>query len=276
LLAGTMSTDSLNAVITHRIDINDGLAIFRVVPEGWELPDFLPGQFAALGLPSDAPRVEGSDTEGIIDGTGPLIKRAYSIASSSVAKEHVEFYVALVPSGALTPRLFALQPGQKIWMSTKFTGMFTLDQVPPDKNVVFFATGTGIAPYMSMIRTHLASDHDRKFAVLHGARRSSDLGYRVELVYLMRTHRNLTYIPVVSETDKEHRPWEGPTGFLQDLWSTRPLDPVWGSRLAPENSHVFLCGNPLMIQNMLAVLKEEGFKEHSKRAPGEIHMEKYW
>jgi ferredoxin--NADP+ reductase len=271
-----MSTDTLNAVVTHRIDINDGLAIFRVVPDGWELPDFLPGQFAALGLPPEARRAEGSDPEAVTEGTGLLIKRAYSIASSSVAREHVEFYVALVPSGALTPRLFALQPGDKIWMSPKFTGMFTLDEVPAGKHVVFVATGTGIAPYMSMIRTHLASDHERKFAVLHGARRSRDLGYRVELVYLTRTRRNLTYIPVVSEPETEAKPWTGLTGFLQDLWVRHPLDASWGQRPSPDNTHVFLCGNPLMIQNMLAVLKDEGFKEHTKRAPGEIHTEKYW
>jgi ferredoxin--NADP+ reductase len=271
-----MSTDSLNAVITHRIDINDGLAIFRVVPDGWELPVFLPGQFVALGLPPEAKRVEGSDLEGIIEGTGPLIKRAYSIASSSVAKEHVEFYVALVPSGALTPRLFALQPGDKIWMSPKFTGMFTLDQVPPDKHVVFVATGTGIAPYMSMIRTHLASDRGRKFAVLHGARHSSDLGYRVELVYLTRSHKNIVYVPVISEPERETQPWRGLTGFLQDFWATRPLDLPWGFRPAPDNCHIFLCGNPLMIQNILPLLQEEGFTEHTKRTPGEIHLEKYW
>jgi ferredoxin--NADP+ reductase len=271
-----MSTDTLNAVITHRIDINDGLAILRVVPEGWELPDFMPGQFAALGLPPEAPRAEGTDPKAATEGTGLLIKRAYSIASSSVAREHVEFYVALVPSGALTPRLFALQPGDKVWMSPKFTGMFTLDQVPSDKHVIFVATGTGIAPYMSMIRTHLASDHDRKFAVLHGARRSSDLGYRVELVYLTRTRRNLAYVPVVSEPENEKQAWKGRIGFLQDVWVTRPLDEVWGLRPAPENTHVFLCGNPLMIQNMLAVLELEGFKEHTKRTPGEIHTEKYW
>ena len=161
-------------------------------------------------------------------------------------------------------------------MSPKSTGMFTLDQVPPDKHVVFVATGTGIAPYMSMIRTHLASDRARKFAVLHGARHSPDLGYRIELVYLTRSHKNIVYVPVISEPERETQPWRGKTGFLQDFWATRPLDAPWGFRPAPDNSHIFLCGNPLMIQNMLAVLQDEGFTEHTKRTPGEIHLEKYW
>jgi ferredoxin--NADP+ reductase len=271
-----MNASNLNALVTHRIDLNPGLAIFRVVSDGWELPDFTPGQYAALGLPPEAKRVAGSDTGEDVRGTGTLIKRAYSIASSSVAKEYIEFYVALIPSGALTPRLFALQPGDAIWMSPKFTGVFTLDRVPADKHVVFVATGTGIAPYMSMIRTHLESDKDRKFAVLHGARNSRDLGYRAELVYAKQRNRNLTYIPVISEPQDETRPWRGPTGFLQGFWLTRPLDKPWGFRPAPDNTHVFLCGNPLMIENMIPVLSTEGFKEHTSRAPGEIHTEKYW
>ena len=67
----------------------------------------------------------------------------------------MEFYVALVTSGALTPRLFALNIGDRLWLGTKITGMFTFDQVPEDQNVVMIATGTGLAPYMSMLTTHL-------------------------------------------------------------------------------------------------------------------------
>lgn len=271
-----MSTNDLNAVVTQRIDVSPSLAIFRTVPEGWELPDFTPGQFVVLGLPPDAERVEGADTEEETRGTGSLIKRAYSIASSSVAKEFLEFYIALVPSGALTPRLFALKPGEKIWMSQKFKGMFTLDRVPAEKDVVFVATGTGIAPYMSMLRTHLADEPNRKFAVLHGARHSWDLGYRAELVAFKRDHPSFVYIPVISEPEDEVDEWSGTTGFLQDFWITHPLDKEWGLRPSPEHTHIFLCGNPLMIQNLLPVLETEGFEEHSKRKPGQVHLEKYW
>ncbi len=271
-----MSTVTFNSVVAHRVDVSPNLAIFRVMPDGWELPDFIPGQFAALGLPPGAARVEGADTGEETGGTGALIKRAYSIASSSVAKEYVEFYVALVPSGALTPRLFALQPGDKLWMSLKFKGMFTLDHVPTDQNIVFVATGTGIAPYMSMLRTNLDAAGNRKFAVLHGARHTWDLGYRDELLALVKTHGNFAYSAIISEPEDEKDDWKGPTGFLQDYWRGRPLDKAWGIRPAPEHTHVFLCGNPLMIQNMLVVLDDDGFREHTRKLPGQIHMEKYW
>ncbi|MEJ2720565.1 MAG: ferredoxin--NADP reductase [bacterium] len=250
--------------------------MFRVVLDDRPLPPFVPGQFAVLGLPPGAPRIPGADEDVDTRGTGRLIKRAYSITSSSVAKEYVEFYIALVTSGALTPRLFALDTGDRLWMSSKFTGMFTLDRVPADKNVVFAATGTGIAPYMSMLRTHLAEYPSRKFAVLHGALHSWDLGYRGELEMFSRTFPNFTYIPVLSEPGYELEEWTGPHGFLQDLWVTRPLDAIWGLAPEPAHTHVFLCGNPLMIRNMKAVLEEEGFAEHTKKTSGQIHMEKYW
>ncbi|UCH85601.1 MAG: ferredoxin--NADP reductase [Candidatus Latescibacterota bacterium] len=271
-----MSKNRLNATLTHRIDVSPEHIVLRIVPTGWDLPSFTPGQFAVLGLPPEAPRLQGADDDIDSTATGKLIKRAYSITSSSVPKEYVEFYVALVLSGALTPRLFELEVGDKLWMSPKFTGMFTLDQVAPDKNVVFAATGTGIAPYMSMLRTHLEAGHARKFAVLHGALHSWDLGYRDELALFDQKYANFSYVPIVSEPGYELDEWRGPTGFLQDYWVTRPFDVIWGSTPEPKNTHVFLCGNPLMIQNMQRVLEEEGFKEHTKKRPGQIHMEKYW
>jgi ferredoxin--NADP+ reductase len=96
-------SSELNAIVVQRIEVSPGLVILRVVPEGWELPDFEPGQYAVLALPGSAPRTTISDPENKPSPPEKLIKRAYSIASSSKAKEYVEFYVSLVPSGQLTP-----------------------------------------------------------------------------------------------------------------------------------------------------------------------------
>ena len=150
------------------------------------------------------------------------------------------------------------------------------DKVPEDKDLIFIATGMGLAPYMSMLRTHLEAKAPRKFAVLHGALHSWDLGYRDELTSFDKTYANFTYVPIVSEPGYELEEWPGPTGFLQDYWVTRPFDEIWGFTPEPEYTHVFLCGNPLMIENMQIVLEEDGFKEHTKKRRGQIHMEKYW
>ena len=98
----------LNAIIEQRIEVAPGLVKFRVIPDGWELPDFTPGQFTVLGLPGSAPRVRIADQEEPPADPERLIRRAYSIASSSKAKQYLEFYIALVYSGALTPRLLHL------------------------------------------------------------------------------------------------------------------------------------------------------------------------
>ena len=105
-----MVTDSntLNAIVTQRIEVAPGLMVLRVVPDGWHLPEFTPGQFAVLGLPPDAARCPGADIEDQTPRPDRLIRRAYSIASSSVAREYLEFYINLVRSGSLSPRLFAL------------------------------------------------------------------------------------------------------------------------------------------------------------------------
>lgn len=269
---------ALNAVVLHRIDVTPELMILSVAPIGWPLPSFIPGQFAVLGLPASAPRIWVSESESSKPREpSKLIRRAYSIASSSKAEEYFEFYISLVRTGELTPRLFALKVGDKLWLGRKVGGLFTLDQVPPDRNVVFVATSTGIAPYMSMLRTRLAHDHERHFAVIHGAKCSWDLGYHAELITMARLRKNFAYLPVVSRPYLEPVPWSGLTGYVQNVWSERKIGLCWGFNPSPETTHVFLCGNPNMIEAMIRILSGEGYRLFdAATGEGEIHFEKYW
>jgi ferredoxin--NADP+ reductase len=266
----------LNAIVKLRIDLAPGLRILQVAPDGWELPPFRPGQFAVLGLPASAPRNPGAEPEDPPLPQDSFLRRAYSIASSSRDHEFLEFYLVEVPSGALTPRLFALKEGDRLWLGPKLTGLFTLEQVPADKNVVFIATGTGLAPYMSMLRTRLEAGGTRRYGVIHGARNAHDLGYREELVAMERLAPNFTYIPVLTRPETEPVPWKGHTGRLPEFWKTRVLAQAWGFQPSPADTHFFLCGNPAMLEAMEAMLEAEGFTEHSPRHPGQIHLEKYW
>jgi ferredoxin--NADP+ reductase len=271
-----MGTFDLNAVIQRRREVAPGLMVIRVVPEGWELPEFTPGQFAVLGLPPDSPRCELGDPDEEEHKPGALIRRAYSIASSSVACEYLELYITLVRSGALTPRLFALEPGDRLWLGPKITGRFTLDAAPDDADLVLIATGTGLAPYMSMLRTILPSEGGRRIAVLLGARHSWDLGYQSELMRMDRQNGPFSYFSIISRPAEEPVPWGGPAGYVQDLWRGEHLERAWGSRPTPDSSRVFLCGNPAMIEDMVTVLFEEGFREHSRKNPGHVFVERYW
>jgi ferredoxin/flavodoxin---NADP+ reductase len=266
----------LNAVLTARRDIAPGLAVFRIEPVNWEIKEFQAGQFAVIGLPGSAARCEGSDPEEVPSPTDKIIRRAYSIASSSLERHYLEFYVVLVESGALTPRLFALQPGDKMWLGKKITGAFTLDQVPEGHNLVLIATGTGLAPYISMLRSQLLHTRQSKVGVLHGARHSWDLGYQNELAMVERDHSNFVYLPSITRPSGERTPWPGHTGYIQDIWKNRPFASRWGFDPTPEHTHVLLCGNPAMIDTMIELLGQEGFREHTKNSPGQIHLERYW
>ena len=266
----------LNAVLTLREDYAPGLVVYRIEPVGWQLPLFTPGQFATIGLPASAPRVEGCDAEDPALDPTRFIRRAYSIASSSKQREYLELYIALVTSGELTPRLLAMKPGDKLWLGPKITGMFTLKEIPPDQDLVMIATGTGIAPYMSMLRTELSPEAGRRIALLLGARHSWDLGYSRELFTMQRDSSRLTVLRIVSRPKEEPRPWTGLVGHVQHLWSGGALVEAWGRTPTPADTHVLLCGNPAMIDDMTKVLVAEGFRLHEKSAPGQIHVEKYW
>jgi ferredoxin--NADP+ reductase len=265
----------LNAVVDQKIELTPRLVILRVVADGWELPRFEAGQYVVLGLPPSAPRCRLCKPELKAPPADKLIRRAYSIASSSLLDEYMDFYISLVSNGALTPRLFALNEGDRLWMSARAVGMFTLADVAPGKNVVLVATGTGLAPYMSMLSTHLDCGGTQKMAVLHGASHSWDLGYRAELETIQHLCSNFTYVPTLDRPDDEPVPWPGHTGWVQHLWETGVVADAWGFPPTPDTTEVFLCGVPGMVEQMLPMLTDEGFREHSHGQPGEIHIEKF-
>jgi ferredoxin--NADP+ reductase len=263
-----------NAVLTGREEINAQLLIMRVQPAS-SLFDFKPGQFAVLGLKGSESRVPEADDEEPTSNGDKLIRRAYSIASSSVEKRYVEFYITLITSGQLTPRLFALPFGGHLFLGPKASGMFTLDLAPPGKAVLLIATGTGLAPYMSMLRTMLVSDTSRPYVVLHGARYSWDLGYRAELESLARLRPNLTYIPSITRPDEDPH-FRGYTGRIQSLLDQGIVETLSGVPLDPARTEVFICGNPDMVRAVKDVLDPRGFTASHGKETGTLHVEEYW
>jgi ferredoxin--NADP+ reductase len=266
--------DPLNATVATRQEINHGLLVLRVQPDE-PLPPFRPGQYAVLGLPGSAPRISLADREEPRADPERLIKRAYSVTSSSLEGEYLEFYVALVRTGALTPRLFALQPGDRIWLGRRIVGMFTLDDVRPGHDLVFVATGTGLAPYISMLRSAYEFDANRRTIVCHAARVTWDLGYRNELEGLAARFANFHYLPIISEGERDPQ-WIGPVGFVNRFFEEGVVAELLGHDVDTERTSVFLCGNPAMIQSMETYLGKRGFKEHKRRDPGNLFREKFW
>jgi len=273
-MSTTEPVNPYNAVLIGRDEINAQLLIMRVQPDS-SIFDFKPGQFAVVGLLGREARVPEADDEEPPSDPRKLIRRAYSIASSSVEKRYVEFYVTLITSGQLTPRLFALPFGGPLFLGPKASGLFTLDRAAPGKAVLLIATGTGLAPFMSMLRTMLVNDSTRPYVVLHGARYSWDLGYRAELESLARLRPNLTYIPSITRPDEDPH-FRGYTGRIQALIEQGIVETLSGVPLDPGQVEVFLCGNPEMIRVVREMLAGRGFTSTQGKEPGTIHVEEYW
>ncbi len=270
-----MAKPELNAILSERIELTSDLFIFRVTPKEWSLPSFIAGQFAVLGLPGSSPRCAGAEPDAKPVEPEKFIQRAYSIASSPQEKSSMEFYIALVKSGVLTPRLCHLKKGDPLYLSSKISGAFTLTGVPDKSHVVLIATGTGIAPFVSMLKTYLKKG-GRRYALFHGVRESIDLGYRSEMEALQKQFSEFSYHPIISRPDQAKTKWMGPTGHVQELWKMGVLKKQWGGSPTPQNTHVFLCGSPMMIESTIELLGHEGFKENKKTDPGQIHVERYW
>jgi ferredoxin/flavodoxin---NADP+ reductase len=272
------TTREYNATLAQRTEISPGLAIFRFIPDG-DLVAFEPGQYLAIGLKCKEPRCPGADPDPDYSKCSGdperLIRRAYSIASSSLEREFVELYVTLVRSGELTPRLFNLQNGDRLFLGPKATGLFTLAQVPSHKHVLLVSTGTGLAPYISMTRTLLSCNPDRKFVVLNGARYSWDLGYRDELNSLARSCKNFFYFPAITRPENDPA-WNGLHGRIQNILTSGIVEEKTEIAVTPDNFDIFLCGNPGMIEEAIALMAPRGFLKGDRKNPGTLHVEEYW
>lgn len=266
-----------NATLEDRIQITPQLLIFRVRPDRSDF-SFTAGQFTVLGLKRAAPRIPEADPEDVVpEKAEKLLRRAYSVSSGSQEKVFVEFYISLVTSGELTPRLFHLQPGDRLFMGESAKGIFTMESVPIEKNILLVGTGTGLAPYVSMVRTaSLGLDAPaRSTTILHGASYSWDLGYRGELESLAQRCATFRYIPIITKPDVD-KDWHGRVGRLNE-WLMKPeLEAMCGFPLVPEKTHVFLCGHPNMVKEGSLFLQGKGYKEGNRKQLGDLHLEKYW
>jgi ferredoxin--NADP+ reductase len=267
----SMDASALNATIVHRREIHERLAILHVRPDALPFPVFEPGQFVQLGLIQEAPPRPGSQA-----GGAPRLrisKRSYSIASSPLEREHYEFFLALVEEGRLTPHLWKLGEGDRCFVDSRAIGTFTLRRVPPGIDLVLVATGTGVAPYVSMLRTYRADPPWRRAVLIHGARHASELAYDLELEAHARSDPRFRYLPVVS---RDPETWLGEKGHVQVALAPDRFAALAGFPLDSSSCHVLLCGNPDMIRSVRDLLSPLGFAAPTADAPGNLHYERYW
>ncbi len=240
-----------NARLIRRIDETDSLAYFFVRFDGEPTP-FEPGQYMTIGVMVD----------------GKLIQRPYSVASPPVvaSDDGYEFYVRLVQGGMFTPLLWRMPLGQGMRMIGP-KGKFVL-RPGDDRTHIFISSGTGNAPFVSMMRQLLADGAPRRALFLNGVSYAHELGYRARIETWQATGEYpVTYIPTVSRaSDPANATWMGRTGRVEMI-----LGPVLDEcSLDPSNSIAYICGNPDMILSAEATLLGRGYPEE------QVHKELYW
>ena len=239
------------ARIIFRKDHTEDLWSIRVRPE--HPFHFKPGQYATLGVEEE----------------GKVVERSYSICSSPHEPE-VEFFFELMTKGRLTPPLYHRQVGDVVLMRHQAKGSFTLNGKSSRRQHFLICTVTGVAPYVSMVRT-LAREArqgqaiESRLVMLHAASRSWEFAYREELEALAHEFPWFTYIPLISRPWEDPE-WKGEVGRIEDVLRkyTDQLE------LRPHNTTAYLCGHPQMIENSKGILRRQGFSKDR------IREEVYW
>jgi ferredoxin-NADP reductase len=255
LLADTRPIDAeapqYNATLVRREDENESLAYFWVRFDGDPTP-FESGQYMTIGV-----MVEGK-----------IVQRPYSVASAPAVAgtDGYEFYVRLVEGGTFTPLLWRLPVGHAMRMIGP-KGKFTL-QPDDDRTHIFISSGTGNAPFVSMMRQMLVDGTPRRAVFLNGVSHAHELGYR-DIVegWEQSGEYPVTYVPTVSRpNDPLNAAWTGRTGRVETI-----LGPVLDELgLTPADSIAYICGNPDMILSAEETLLARGYPEE------QVHKELYW
>jgi len=246
----------------HVIDVhhwNDTLFSFRTTRDpGFR---FDSGHFVMIGLEVD----------------GRPLMRAYSIASASY-EEHLEFFSIKVPDGPLTSRLQHLKPGDPVIVSRKPTGTLVLNDLKPGKHLYLLGTGTGLAPFMSLVRDPETYERFDKIVLAHGVRTVSDLAYADYIERELPQHEylgelireKLIYYPTVTREAFRHR------GRITDAIADGAMSQAIGlPPLNPQTDRVMLCGSPAMLEDLCTLLDGRGFQASPRtREPGDYVIER--
>jgi ferredoxin/flavodoxin---NADP+ reductase len=208
-----------------------------------------------------------------LDIDGERVARPFSFVNAP-GELPFEFYGVIVPGGPLSPRLACLQPGDSLMLSPKPSGFLVLSEVPPAEDLWLVATGTGIAPYLSILRSATPWMRYARVILVHAVRRASELVYRDLINELQRTHggrfRSVAFV------SREAAAGGALAGRIPAAIGDGRLEAAAGCPIAPERSQVMLCGNPDMVKDASAVLAARGLRKNRRRTPGHITVENYW
>jgi len=239
--------------VIERVDWTERLHSLRVEAA---IDSFRAGQFTKLGLKI------GDE----------IVGRPYSIVSAP-GDPFLEFYFSTVPEGPLSPRLSALAVGDAVQVAPKPNGFLVLDEVPPAIHLWLLSTGTGLGPFLSILKTPEPWLRFQRVVLVHAARKADELTYRRVIASVSEAEpKRFAYIPVLSREETDY----ALAGRIPLAIADGRLEARAALALEPTLAHVMLCGNPAMVEDATAALAARGFRKHKRKEPGQISMETYW
>lgn len=267
-------SQNYNATVVAVTEFSAGLRTIHIRPDT-PISPFESGQYVTLGLEGATPRAGACLEEGRPTDPSKMVLRAYSIASPGDRVDELEFFVAHVPGGSMTPRVWALEAGDRIQLGKRFVGNFTLSKAQT-KQILMVGTGTGIAPFIAFARD-AARHPDIRYVLLHGATQRRELGYYGELHALGCSLSNFTYLPAISRPHLDPT-WAGQKGRLTVYFEdgAKLLKEQAGIELDPTTTDVYLCGSPGMVRDISSFLASLGYEKWSASKPNSMHIEEYW
>jgi len=232
---------------------------------------FMSGQFVRIGL----------------DIGEKLVARPYSLINTP-QDSFMEVHFNTVKEGLLSPRLAALQTGDNLQVSDRIGGLLTLDEVPDVPHLWLIATGTGVGPFLSILKTPEPWRRFEKIIMCYSVKTLEKLAYRADFVSLQAQYPDqFRFVPFLTRAELSRE-----TSNHEELRSEEPLKTInsrittsiengelekWvGIPLSPDSNHMMLCGNSKMISEVTTLLEARGMRRHSRREPGHIAIEKYY
>ncbi len=227
----------------------------------------------SLKIDADVDRfTAGQFTSLALDIDGERIARPYSYLSGPEQRP-LEFFFYAATGGILSNAMLNLKAGDSIWLRKKANGFFTLNEVPDSNDLWMFGTGTGIAPFFSILSTGEPWQRFEKVVLVHGVRSNADLRYQ-DVIHAIKEKRGDQF-QFRAFVSREEIPGTF-FGRIPAAIADESLEDSLAMHLSPESSQIMLCGNPDMVKDTVEVLKQRGFKKNRRRTPGQITVENYW
>ncbi len=259
------------------------LLSFKVTrPDGFK---FTAGQFVRLGIhgkdlqyfaQNHETKLITSETQDKPIDLDGYVFRAYSVASSPY-DEFIEFFSVVIPEGEFTSKVNHIQVGDSLLLNTMPFGYLTLAryQLPLPNDLWLLATGTGLAPFLSILKTIEVWQQYQRIILVYSARTSQELAYQAEIGSIKSIYGDngaaFVFLPIVTrEAD-----YTGEKARVPNLILSGKLTQLVGQKLDKERSHVMLCGNPQMVEDTKEALKSLGLTMN-RRGEGNIAVENYW